>query len=89
MHIQAHKEVIKYPRPKSKEKIKNQINNLILGVGVISQSCYSKELNESYGPENKASGLPELESWTGKHSPHRHKCKRRTHKVLCPSGQSS
>lgn len=75
MHIQTHKEVIKFSWPKSKEKIKNQINNLILGIGVITQPCYSKELNESYGPKNKTSGLPELESWTGKHSPHRHKYK--------------
>lgn len=87
MHIQTHKEVIKFSWPKSKEKIKNQINNLILGIGVITQPCYSKELNESYGPKNKTSGLPELESWTGKHSPHKHKYKRRTYKVLCPSGQ--
>lgn len=61
---------------------------LELGVGrSISQSCYSRELNEHDGPKDKALELLELGSWNGKLSLHRHIHKARTHKGLCPMGK--
>lgn len=74
MHSQTHREVVKLPGAKSKEKIENQISELMLTVwqlevaGDISHSCYQKEFNEHYEPTNKVLELLELESWTGKPS---------------------